>query len=77
MMNYVAGVILYPYMTSGVRAAIVGNIAEGNGFADSFFQHLSTIKEVEFLGGDYEENEQISCPQNNVCIQRLHFLIQC
>ncbi|KAL5545751.1 hypothetical protein UlMin_005438 [Ulmus minor] len=71
MMNSVAGVILYPYMTSGVRATIVGNIAEGNGFADSFFQHLSTIKEMEFLGGDCEEDEQISCPQNNVRIQRI------
>lgn len=65
-----AGVILYPYMTSNIQDAIKGNKTEDNSLSNSFFELLNAMEETVDSRPEFEE-ENVSSPQDNVCTKRL------
>lgn len=69
IINPVAGVILYPYMTSNIRDAIKGNKTEDKNLSNSFFELLNAMEETVDSHPEFEE-ENVSSPQDNVCTKR-------
>jgi hypothetical protein len=77
IINAVAGVILYPYLTSSVGDATERNTVVGSWNAKSFLDHLNHLEKMVCSGSESEgaENIQsslnyissITCPLRHYC----------
>lgn len=59
MVNAVAGVILYPYMTLSVGDAMKGDTVDGVCNVSSFLDHLNDMEKRVFSGPESEGAENI------------------
>lgn len=71
MINSVAATILYPYMSSSVRNALQENTDGEISYPNSLFEHLNKMESMVCSGPEYESQENITCPSDEVCTERL------